>query len=139
VEAVRAGIAANIPLPPPPHHAVFAAMQRRSAGRPTQLIAREMLIARSSYDRMVDLRDLGRLTGLTIHRLRLWMGWSWEDLVRHAALATFDEREQDASAEEVLDACEREDQEELALIRSWRRAAPADQDQALELLTGMAI
>jgi transcriptional regulator with XRE-family HTH domain len=141
-EAVSAGIAANTPLPPAPHHALFAEVERRIAGRPTQLIAREMLIARSSYDRMVDLRDLQRVSAMTIHRLRLWMGWSWEALVRHAAAAVGEVGEvgeDEFSAVAALPADEREDQEELALIRCWRRARPAGQDQALELLAGVVI
>ncbi len=136
---VRSGIAAGIPLPPPPHHALFAAVQRRIAGRPTPLIAREMAMARSSYDRMVDLGDLGRLSGMSVHRLRVWMGWSWEALVRHALPAPHDELAHDLDPPAAATASEREDAEELALIRSWRTAAVPARDQALEFLAGAAL
>ena len=76
---------------------------------------------------------------MTIHRLRLWMGWSWDELVRRAAQATVDELAPDPAAVAAQGACEREDAEELALVRSWRAACPAGQDQALELLAGVAL
>ena len=139
VPAARAAMDENRPLPAPPHPVFFAELARRSAGLERQELACELKIARSSYDRMLDLGDLRRVSGLTIHRVRRWLGWSWAELVRQAGPDAEAGRGWEVVSLATLPANERDDEEELTLIRSWRRAGAPAQEQALTALSRTAI